>query len=461
MSLIDKKYPYYSLATINSDGLTAAQFLDIKNAIIERLMEIYGLNIDVSSASADGQYVYMESLIINNIYRTLENIYANLNPQTASGNALDVLYSFSNVTRFLPSYSRAYLFVKNMSGDIQEPEIITCYDRNNTVWEWVNPKDIYGDYIIRFSPYEALCLEFICKDIGPVSALGANIIGEIDWNSTENGWINRPIEFGIFKVFQNDDAEIGLDVETDNDFKKRALKMLSANSTTTQSGLEAALYSISGIKDVYILNNVSGNTFETIDLVNVLNHNVYIVIWFRDDVVIPDKTVAEIIYNKLTPGVVTNSAATCVGGENMSYEITLTSGITTKIFWKKCTATKPGIYLRFSYTDNFIKGAEFFSTYETFSIHERNIVDNCLNYLNNIKLNEVLQTSKLLYLFNSSDLTENGVIVALPCECWMLEDSSTTYLAPLTYYKYTEEDFVFNYTSETNYCEVIIADPLT
>ena len=68
----EKIYYYDNLSAVTNSGLEVAEFYQIRDAIVRRMMEIYGEDIDVSSASADGEYINMEADIINNIYKSLQ-----------------------------------------------------------------------------------------------------------------------------------------------------------------------------------------------------------------------------------------------------------------------------------------------------------------------------------------------------------------------------------------------------
>ena len=82
---LNRKYTYDKLGEINGNGLDIALFPQIREAIATRMKEIFGNDIDLSTASADGQYINMESLIFNNMYGLIQYLFNNLNPNTASG----------------------------------------------------------------------------------------------------------------------------------------------------------------------------------------------------------------------------------------------------------------------------------------------------------------------------------------------------------------------------------------
>ena len=139
MALINKRYDVSQLGEFGESGFGAASFPEIKDAIARKMMEIYGNDIDISSASADGQYIMMEALIVNNMYRSLENIVRNLNPASASGGYLDILASFSGAFRQQPTYSKAQLYIWNTSANALTPDQIVCVDKNG------NPRELHTE----------------------------------------------------------------------------------------------------------------------------------------------------------------------------------------------------------------------------------------------------------------------------------------------------------------------------
>ena len=440
----DKQYNYTNLSEITSGGFTAAQFPEIRDAIIKRMMEIYGNDIDVSDVGADGQYINMEANIVNNMYRLLENLYNSMNPSIATGKFLDILCSFSNVNRINESYSTAQVFVKNVTTINQTPSKIQCVDRANNTWTWINPIDLYNNPTITIKPNEVVLLEFTCDTIGPISAQGTGS-DTLTWDSTtNNGWIYQTVDYGTFLVYQSKDAVVGNTNETDPELRDRRYKVIGSNSTTVQSGLESALYDFDGIKDVYIINNNSGADITNAgDKTTVKNHNVYIALRYKEGVTIDDSQIGTIIYNKLTPGVNTQEIPVDVAdGEPHSYTLTLLSNITTNVYWKKCTPIHPQITINFVINDEYIKGST-----GKLSIYEQAIVNELKKYLDNIKINERLQMANIQSSMINADLKRNGNSTFYISGGGILGESSI--LAQNTYYKYTNFVFSYNNTNGT------------
>lgn len=455
MPLTNRKYTYDKLGEITTNGIEVAIFPQIRDAIADRMKEIYGNDIDLSTASADGQYINMEALILTNVYRLISNLYDNINPFIASGKYLDVLCSLTNVKRKQSSKSTAQVYIKNVSNSTQTPERITLIDRNNNEWVWVNPKDLSNNPTVTINSGDITLQTFTCDIYGKVEANASPLINalptnynpatDIDWNAENfldtNGDIYKTIDYGTYKVFQPLDANIGNDEETDASLRNRRYQYLGSNSVTTQAGLESALFDLEEIDDVYILNNNTGTNLAYTnplckDGVAIDNHNVYIVLRYKEGITADEQNIANIIYSKLTPGVITEeygkAGDQASGGVAVEKSVTVISGVTTNINWKKCTPVNPPIIITFFITTNFPEGNE---------LYEGSIIKQLKNYLNSIKINETLIGSSILTTMLGADLKYQGMNTFYPLECSI--DGETTNDAPFTYYKYNT--FVFEY----------------
>ena len=330
MSLINKKYDVSELAEIGTNGFTAASFPQIRDAVASKMKEIYGNDIDLSSASADGQYVNMEALILNNVYRALESLAKSLNPADASGKYLDILASFSGAFRQQPTNSVAQLYVWNTGAAPISPDQIVCMDKSGNEWVWYNPVDYLGQTTVtipamnlagggtNYVPYGPL--EFRCKTFGSVIANG-DPNSSNDYETIFNraadvrgGDIYQTIDAGSIQVYQKDAATVGKDLESDASLRSRRNLSFGLNGATVRNSLTANLLDIEGVEDVWVFNNNTGDARTMDDGVSVDNHDVYVVVWKDPALNITDTTfdqaVGSVIYNQLTPGVETaNNAA--------------------------------------------------------------------------------------------------------------------------------------------------------
>lgn len=448
----NKKYTYDKLAEVNSNGIDIALFPQIRGAIADRMKEIFGNDIDLSTASADGQYINMESLIFNNMYGLISYLFNNLNPNTASGKYLDVLASLSNVKRKGPSRSTAVVLVKYVgTANNYVPEAIIAQDRNGVEWTWKNPVDTNG-FVYEFNNGDdPVYLTFTCNNLGATEAYKGTA-DSIDWNNVNFLNTNGSIYLELttqFKLYQYENAVLGAMNESDTSLRNRRARYIGGNSQTTQVGLETDLYNYAAVEDVYVFNNATGVRKDLIDNAEVLNHDVYIAIRYKENIDLPKTRVAiaQIIYNNLTAGVNTsdglgNGGVNPIVGGTMTHEtIEYVSGYDTNVYWKECAAVTPTLEIEFETLTGYIPG----TSPTVFSTSEQAIVTTMINYLNNLQIGAKITPAEIQISMMAGDLKPNGTNSFIPTSCEINGDT-TPYESPLTYFKYTEANFEFDYT---------------
>ncbi len=456
----NRKFTYDQLAEVTGNGIDIALFPQIREAIADRMKEIFGNDIDLSTASADGQYINMESLIFNNMYKLLSYLFDNINPNTASGKYLDVMMSLINIKRKGPTYSTAQVAVKYVGNTtLSNCAQIVAQDRNGVTWTWRNPEDVSnpGQYQYTFnSGDDPVYLVFTCDNLGPVEAYRGTAVGSPSdpdfWTQANfqdcNGSIYNELT-ARFKLYQTNDAILGTYNESDQSLRARKARYLGGNSTTTQEGLETAIYNYAGVDDVWIFNNNTGTSQTMLDGAIILTHDVYVVVRYKENVnvVNANKELATIIYEKLTPGVTTsdgsgglNPGPTILGGSIQNAQIELVSGYTTNIYWKKASSTNPDIIITFTKLNGYIAG----SGGDAETDCEKAIVSNLYNYLNNLPMGHLTTAAEIQVAAMGGDLKPNGTITFIPTAVTI--DGTDSYQLPLNYFIYSSEEF--DYTAD-------------
>lgn len=469
MAYNNKTYDIGALAEVDQNGFTAAMFPQIRDAYAQAMRNIYGTDIDLSSASADGQFINMEALVLNNIYRTLENIHNNMIPASAKGNYLDILASFSGVFRRQPTYSRAQVWIANNSAADVKPDIIVAMDKNGNNWTWVNPLDLQSNPTVTFpaktnDDYQPVLITMVCNNIGAVKANGAN--SSIDMtNQTEvnamfgeaadsrGGDIYQTVDSSNLLVFQNSDADVGDEEETDSSLRERMGREIGSNSTTVLNSVSAALLNIEAIEDVFVFSNGTGSERTMDDGATVPNHNVYVAIWEKGTV--PDYDIANTLYNQLTPGVLTNFTGSIVGGTQKTYNILISpdlSEYSVNLYWKLCSPSNAKVQVTLS------------SLVSDLSADQQNLMINAfVDYLNNLKLGERLISANLLSAIMNVDLGQpNGGLSYLPRNVSILTALNTytnisSATLPLTRFNFTTNDVSLEIDDNTNPITITIS----
>lgn len=452
MALNNKVYDISQLAEITEDGFTAALFPQIRDAYALKMMEIYGNDIDISSASADGQFINMEALILNNIYRTLETIDRNMNPSTASGKYLDILCGFSNIYRQNETFSTCQVYIKNISNEDWNKKSIKFIDKNNLEWIWYNPINFERKYIESIKAGEVRTITVTCTTLGANMAYGTGIsYGEAissntnfwnDLTKDNNGDIYQAIESGQFKVYQVSNAIPGKTRETDSQLRSKKLNLIGNGSQTILESLKSKLLSIEGISDCFVTHNVGG-TVELDDGISVGKHHVYIALRYETGVKVSSWDIGSTIYKALTPGVPTQK----YGDEDNEYDnkygvskfqkIAVTNNQTIDIYWKKCKANNPEIEITFD------------TKLKEFTPQQENLIKSVLkDFLNNIGLDDSISTTEIQTLFMSADLKNGGLSTYFSTGCSIEGLLNIPYKNHLTYCEYTNDDFSFDYDTK-------------
>lgn len=386
-----------NLAQVTEGGISCATFPEIKDALARKMQEIYGYDIDLSTASADGQYVMMEALVLNNIYRTLESLVNNLSLASASGKYLDILSNLSGVFRRQATYSTANVYIKNSGKTKVIPTYLEFLDKNGNIWQWMNPLNVDGNNQISFDVGSITPIVVICEELGPYNAVGGHLLSEGKETSTvfenpfyySSGDINSCITTTDLLVYQDEDAFVGQTVESDSELRSRRLKSLGQAGTTVLESLRSKLIGIPGVLDCVVYSN---NTFNPMDVGGgtVINPNeVFTAISVQPSISVPDYTIGTVIYNTITPGIVTLG--------NKSCEIKIDSNNTNIVHWRQTTGTDVKFSITLSPTSgNTVSSSQF-----------RAIFNSVRSYLNNLNMNDYFSGYDLAQVVNGADFRNN------------------------------------------------------
>ena len=496
MAIFDTNLDYTQLIQFTNGSIQLASFVQIRNALIERMKQIYGNDIDVSPASADGQYINSIALLINNTFQTIKQGYDSLDPAVATGQYLDTLCSYNNIQRIGKTASVCQLYIYNSTASPIMVNKLTFVDKNNTLWMWDNG----GEYITLEpgngkNPY--LILDVECQEMGEISAPGAsafyyfdengNLVkaedddpSEQDWeesslynNTNINGTIYQCVDNNGIWVWQYQDAEVGTDEETDDELRNRRYLMMGNNSVTLLEGLKGALLNVTGVKDVFIFNNPSGNNFilneangaePFADGTETIGHSIYIATRYKEGVQIDPNDLGSIIYNKLTPGIFTNPMSQNVLGEQGELEIIRTNVIKENIYWKICKSISPKIILNF-YTNNdydfpIDSNNQVLNTnHLPTSSTEKAIVSKLQSLIKEAKIDDYLTITDLLSIMQQADPQKQGLNTFFVSNGNI--DGEYRYPANLNYFKYFDEEFLFSYDVANKTGQLIIGYAFT
>lgn len=429
--LKERKFEIGNFVRLASAGMEVAEFVDIRETIIKRYKEVYGSDIDLSTASADGVFINDMSLIMNNILQVMKSLYSNLDIDTASGVYLDSLCKLANVNRMHATRSTASIIVTSLFTT-GEPQTFADIDQNGNPLNQITFIDKAGtewvsEANMTLGPGESVELKVLCTEVGPVDA-PAN-------------WVYQTLTVMNLSVSQPADAIRGSNDETDAELRQRRGQSSGANGITVLESLVGALLEVTGIDDVSIYNNNSLAEITAKDTTTVAPHNIYVIIRQQQGLNIADETIGELIYSKLTPGIKTTaSTAVSANGEAKQHEfIPQMLGIAITflnqfVYWKKAVAINPTITITLSPTVYFTE--DEFAT----------IAQDVYEYANNIKLGDSIDADRIFIAALEADPEFKGQ------KTYMLTSSNvsiTSTANPDTYYNYSTFEFVKNDDDDT------------
>lgn len=413
MATANNQYDIEQLAKVDSNGFQAALFPQIKDAYVKKMQEIYGYDIDVSSASADGQFVMAESLVLNNIYRTLESLSDNLSPASATGKYLDILASLSGAFRQGATYSTATVYIANSSNVPLSPSYLLLNDKNGNRWQWINPIESTNSYKVTFpakngNNYSATPIEVTCTELGPITASSTgkyDMSKSADRNTAFNlpakdrgGDIFETINASSLLVYQQSDATTGFAEETDASLRARRLRSFGQSGRTVLDSVASNLLNVPGVIDSWVYsNNTNANSAALPDDVIVPPHSVYAVIAAQSDINVPSVNIGTAIYNTITPGIATTDPGTSPKGGNANSEtFNITEHLTNTIYWKKVLLTDPTLTINFTLKNDLAD--------KMLSDSQKTAIVNTINeFFNNINIGEDVSMPLLTQLIESVD----------------------------------------------------------
>jgi len=427
MSYSNMTIEWTDLIKFTSEGIVVADYPQIRIALTNKFKQIYGDDIDVSTLSADGIYLETLSLIVNNIMQNFKQLYANLDIRTASGTYLDMLCALSNVTRKAATASSTSLLLTldEEETDNYVTTQIQFIDKSGKTWTARNQNGI------TLVPGIQTSVTVTCDELGPVRA--------------DAGWIDRTVESSpIIEVIQSVEADLGSYTETDAELKARQHNSGNSIGQTVLESLAGALLQINGIEDVLIYNNDTGTNWPNADIGThdentVQAHSIYVLIRKAPNISMADSVIGNIIYDKLTPGIRTNAYTGGTAKKGIAKSFLYTEYIAGQpsnyqqyVYWKELTPDNPDIAI-------YIKKSMYFDSATDIEDSEtvKTIVQNVMNYVNNLHISELLQYKELEEIVKYSDPMFRGKNTFFVQNVIIAEDAASDYQNTDTYFNYT------------------------
>jgi len=267
------------MAGLTSTGFVPLSFEEIKNNI-ESQLEIYNNGFDFSPDSPDGQLIDIMSVLINQSWVELNNVYNSYNPNNASGQALKNLGLITGIHKGSSTRSQAILKVSGTPNVIiPKGSIVSDADGN----EFYTNRDSYIPASVTVLAVES----------GPIPITAGtitNIISQVD------GWD------GIDQVA---DGIIGAQPETELQYRVRRNRTVMRGSNTVEESMYASIIDL-GINQVTVINNDS----ESILPDGTPAHNIHILLGEYTN--ISDEEIGKAIFDNIGLGVPTFGSTSIV-----------------------------------------------------------------------------------------------------------------------------------------------------
>lgn len=288
------------LISFGENAIETATDAQIYETFIKKMKSIYGNDIDISSTVADGIWMAQLTNLFSKLFKVTQKLSQANNPNEASGKYLDICCSYNNIFRKEETYSTVYISV-TYNGDSTgkayidgDRQYITLVDVVGNTWTWEEYKNENENFPTKFVYGQAQSLLFTCDTVGSIELKQNSVVNLLDYSNEK---------FKNFVVVE--DAVVGTPEESDDALKNRRTLQQGNNSVSTLSGLDGALRDIYSIEDVLIYNNYKGSeeTPQYGDGQQIDSHTVYVVLRYNTQTIPNKNEIANVIYNKLTPGI--------------------------------------------------------------------------------------------------------------------------------------------------------------
>lgn len=221
---------------ITSSGITVPTEADILSGVQADLNSAFGGNLNPSLNTPQGQIASSESAIIANKNAQFANLASMCDPDYATGRFQDAIGKYYFMTR------------KPATATTTQ---VTCYGATNTPIP-VGAKciDSLGNIYICTTAGVipsggSVVLTFACQTLGPiVLALNDLIIYQ-----SIDGWASVTNTVGV----------LGTNVESRSDFEYRRKNSVAINAQGMIAAVQAAVFSVAGVTDVYAYENSTGS----------------------------------------------------------------------------------------------------------------------------------------------------------------------------------------------------------
>lgn len=228
----------------NQDGIIIRTFSEIFDKKVAEYKAIYGDDINTEQNTQDGQKIGNEANAILDIELFAQWLYANLDADFAEGQMLNIMAKISGITR-LPS-TRSSVDVEIVTDrPLILPKNWEAKDENEAIWFLQDASNL-----VQGSNFVTL----LSKDWGEVNAQANEVIHQ------------NHIVLGIVSLTNALASILGIDEESDADFRIRRNRSTENPAYSTLGELQSGLANLNGVTGVKIYENKTDVLDTVLDL---------------------------------------------------------------------------------------------------------------------------------------------------------------------------------------------------
>jgi uncharacterized phage protein gp47/JayE len=306
------------MTTIDANGLTISTYEQRLIALQTGFQTIYGSDASVDPATPDGQLLALIAEAASSCDQALAELYATMDPDTASGNPLSRLGRLAGNTQRIAGSQTAVTVtcVGTIGASLVSP---TVANSAGSQFNYSGTLTIGGGGTVSAT--------FVSAALGAfdVTAQTAKII------NPQFGWVSASITGGT----------LGVDYEKDPAFRIRRAKSTSQNAKALDDAMTAALLAIPGITDCLIYDNNGQAT----DANGITPHSIAIVLDGMD--VGAGTVAAAVVWQKLAPGPTIQALAGALrpdgSASSVPYFVTDSKGTLRPIYLNQVAYNQPYI----------------------------------------------------------------------------------------------------------------------
>ena len=262
------------MATLTEEGIKIERLDSIVSTLENGLRQIYGQNIDLSPNTPDGQVVGLLAQIRMDFEELAENVYRQLDPDVATGAWLEQRVAYAGLMRRGANYSYLRSVVLTGEPNTRLYSGIVVSDTHKVRWVLVSDVTLDSNGSAR--------ADFRSEQLGAFNlAKNTNLTIET-------------ITLGLISATTQEDAEIGIEEETDIQLRERFLFSRTKNAQNSAEAINAKIAALPDVKHVRVLENNTGQR----DAFGVEPHSINVIVNGGDS-----NSIADVIYQNKGAGV--------------------------------------------------------------------------------------------------------------------------------------------------------------